>query len=369
MTMKVPFVDLATQFESIREELMPRVERVFAKAAFIGGDEVNEFERRYAEYVGARHCIGVANGTDALIIALRALGIGPGDEVITHANTFFATIEAVYAVGAKPVLVDHNPDTYMIDVNALESALTSRTRVVIPVHLYGHPAPMDEILAFAKKHDLKVVADCAQAHGATYKGRPLGNLGDIVCYSMYPGKNLGAYGDAGAITTDSDELAESIRVLSQHGSRVKYHHLVSGYNSRLDNVQAAVLNVKLNHLQKWTEQRQAVAAQYDEMLRGVPVGLPTEARECTHVYHLYVVRVNDRESVIEALKADGVGTGIHYPIPLHLQPACSSLGYAAGAFPTTEKYAPQLLSLPMYPEMTNDQVSSVVSSLLRAIGV
>lgn len=364
--MNVPFVDLKAQYHSLKPEMDAALQRVLDRTAFVLGAEAEWFEAAFADYVGIRHAIGVSSGTDALRLALEALGVGPGDEVLTVANTFIATCEAVSHVRADVRLVDAHPLTYNLDPALLEAAVGPRTRAVIPVHLYGQPADMDPILAVARRHELLVIEDCAQSHGATYKGRKTGTFGDAACFSFYAGKNLGAYGDAGAVVTGRDDVAEAVRLLSNHGQKVRYEHLAVGYCHRLDNLQAAVLTVKLSYLDDWNAARRSRAALYDRLLAGVP-GLvtPWTLPRAEPVYHLYVVQVTaGRRNALQAhLKAAGIATGLHYPIPVHLQPAYASLGHRAGDFPVSEALAAQCLSLPMYPELSDEQVRCVAETI------
>jgi dTDP-4-amino-4,6-dideoxygalactose transaminase len=370
MSGEVPFVDLRAQFAALRDELLPRIVALCEQAAFVGGEEVAAFEREFAAFCGARHCVGVANGTDAIWLTLKALGIGSGDEVLVPANTFMATAEAVTAVGARPVFVDHDP-YFHLDPAAAEAAITERTRAVIAVHLYGQPADMEPLLAMSRRHGLRVLEDAAQAHGALYRGRPAGSLADAATFSFYPGKNLGAYGDGGAVVTNDEGLADQVRLLAQHGSKVKYHHLLPGYNSRLDAIQATVLRVKLRRLEGWNQGRRSHADAYDRLLAHLPVALPARAPDRTHVFHLYVVRVPDRDAVARRLLALGVQTGIHYPVPLHLQPAYAGPGPGPAPAPAApvraEAWAPQLLSLPMYPELSPEQIERVCLALECAL--
>ncbi|HWI63128.1 MAG TPA: DegT/DnrJ/EryC1/StrS family aminotransferase [Symbiobacteriaceae bacterium] len=366
MSMGVPFLDLRTQYADLRAEVMQRIDALCQQAAFIGGAEVAAFEQEFAAFCGAQACVGVANGTDAIWLTLKALGIGPGDEVIVPANSFMATAEAVSAVGARPVFVDHDA-YYHLDPGLVEGAITPQTKAIIAVHLYGQPAGLDPILAVARRHGLRVIEDAAQAHGALYKGRPVGALADAATFSFYPGKNLGAYGDGGAVVTNDLDLAERVRILAQHGSKEKYHHLVPGYNSRLDTLQAAVLRVKLPRLAEWNEARRRHAAAYDRLLAHLPVALPERAPDRTHVYHLYVIRVANRDEVARELLARGVQTGIHYPIPLHRQPAYAAAGAGANRLLRAEAWAPQLLSLPIFPELTEAQVEHVARALAAAL--
>lgn len=360
--MRVPFVDLKAQLDSIRPEIDAGIAEVLDTTAFIQGKQVREFEAAFADYLGAAHVIGVGNGTDALYLALRASGIGPGDEVITAANTFIATTEAVTGVGASIVLVDIDPESYTIDPALIEAAITPRTKAIIPVHLYGQPADMAAIMEIANRHNLLVIEDACQAHGAWYDGRRAGTIGHIGCFSSYPGKNLGAYGDAGVIATNDDDLAARLRMLANHGSQQKYHHEIEGWNSRLDTIQAVVLSVKLPHLDAWNERRRQHAERYSELLAGSGVKTPT-IRHGDHVWHLYVIETEDRDELGRRLAEQGIATGVHYPIPLHLQPAYEHLGYGPGAFPVTERVAARILSLPMFPELTEEQITLVADAV------
>lgn len=361
--MKVPFVDLRAQYTSLKEEVDRAVLQILAEASFIGGEVVVAFERDFSAYSGARHAIGVANGTDALQLALRAIGIGLGDEVITVPHTFIATAAAISTTGAKPVFVDIDPSTYTIDVSQIEEAITERTKAIIPVHIYGHPADMKPILEIARKKSLYVVEDAAQAHGATYDGQRIGSIGHIACFSFYPGKNLGAYGDGGAVTTNDSQIAEAILRLRDHGRVGKYDHATIGFNSRLDAIQAAVLSIKLRHLDRWNRQRQTIAAWYETELNHKEIRTPVRREKATHVYHLYVIETDNREALQAKLSAKGIVSGVHYPTPLHLQPAFTQLGYRKGDFPHSEKASNRVLSLPMFPEMTYDQVKWVSDAL------
>ena len=364
---QVPFVDLQAQHATIAAEVQAAIRDVLERADFILGEEVGRFEEEFARYIGTRHAVGVGSGLAALELALRAYGIGPGDEVITAANTFIATVLAIIAVGAQPVLVDADPATYNLDPAALGAAITPRTRAIIPVHLYGQPADLEPILALARRHHLVVIEDAAQAHGATYDGRPAGNWGDAGAFSFYPAKNLGAYGDAGMVVTNDAAIVGKLRQLRNYGQRVKYEHVIAGTNSRLDTIQAAILRVKLCHLDQWNAARQEHAAAYDSLLEELPVIRPVRLEKAVHVYHLYVIQVDGRDHVQESLRARGVATGIHYPIPIHLQEACAHLGYRRGQFPVSERAAGRILSLPMYPEMTRAQREHVVSALHQAV--
>ena len=361
--MNIPFVDLQTQYQSLKEELDVAVLAVMKRGDFVLGGAVAEFERAFADYCGVRHVIGVDSGYSALEMIVRAYGIGPGDEVITVANTFIATTLAISNAGATPVLVDIDPETYNIDPTKIEAAITPRTRAIMPVHLYGQPVDMDPILAIARKRGLYVFEDAAQAAGARYKGRMIGGLADAAGFSFYPGKNLGAYGDGGAVATNSDEIAEKVRLLRNIGQKVKYYHEVKGFNHRLDTMQAAVLKVKLPHLNDWNASRRRAAATYNDLLRDLPMVTPWTAPYAEHIFHLYVVRVHNREALMEYLKSKGIASGLHYPIPIHVQPAYTELGYKAGDFPITEAYAETILSLPIYPELDDDKVAYVVDAI------
>ncbi len=361
--MQVPFVDLKMQYAGIRDEVLKAVDSVFSRTAFILGDEVAQFEKEFAAFCGSKECIGVATGCDAILWALKAVKVGPGDEVITAANSFIATALAITASGAKPVLVDCLPDSYEIDPAAIERAITPRTKAIVPVHLYGQAADMDPILKMACERGLMVIEDAAQAHGSTYKGRACGTFGKAGCFSFYPGKNLGAYGDGGAVTTDDPALAHQVRMLRNYGQSKKYYHDVAGWNSRLDTVQAAILSIKLRKLNEANEGRRRAAAQYVRELQGLPLTLPVELPGNKHIYHLFVIQVDERERFMEYLGKQGVGCGIHYPVPIHLQQAYADLGYKAGAFPVTEAIAPRLVSLPMFPELSETQVSYVCENI------
>lgn len=336
--------------------------RVMEDASFIMGPDVPLFEEHFATYVGARYCVGVESGTAALQLALQALKIGRGDEVIIPANTYIASALAVCAVGARPVLVDVDR-TYLIDPALLESALTARTKAIMPVHLYGQAVPMDAIATFARRHGLRVVEDASQAHGARWKDRRVGSFGDVGCFSFYPGKNLGAYGDGGAIVTNDLEVADTLRLLRDFGQRKKYEHLIKGENCRLDSIQAAVLDVKLQHLDAWNDARRRHADAYDARLSRIGLTPPRRLHDEGHVYHLYVIEVENRDRVKDALSERGIATGIHYPIPIHLQPAYADLGLGPGSFARTERSADRLLSLPMFPELTEEQIDLVADAL------
>lgn len=367
--MKVPLVDLGAQQAEVAQEVWAGLTDVFARTAFIGGPAVADFERRYADYLGVAHCIGVANGTDALELAMRAAGVQAGAEVVLPANTFIATAEAVARIGARPVLVDVDPDHLLMDPDAVAAAVTSRTAAVVPVHLFGQAAPVELIVKQLPGGELPIVEDAAQSQGATRWGRPAGSLGMASGTSFYPGKNLGAAGDAGAVMTDDAALARTVRLLGAHGSEQKYVHEIVGVNSRLDTVQAVVLTAKLARLTTWNEQRRAAAARYGRLLSGVPgIHLPGVADGNDHVWHLYVVQVDDRDRVLDGLHAAGVGAGIHYPTPLHLTAAFADLGPRAGAFPVAEAAAGRILSLPLYPHISAAQQEYVAETLAALVG-
>jgi dTDP-4-amino-4,6-dideoxygalactose transaminase len=368
MTGPVPFVDIAAQQRDILDEIGPDVERILSTGAFIGGPDVAAFEAAYARFIGVRHCIGVGNGTDALEIALRAAGVGTGDEVIVPANTFIATPEAVARAGARTVLVDVDPDALLIDPTAVKSAITERTKAIVPVHLYGQAAPVEAIKDLDLPPGCVVLEDSAQSQGATRNGRPAGSLADIAATSFYPGKNLGAAGDAGAILTDSDELARSSRLIPAHGSAIKYVHEVLGFNSRLDAIQAVVLSAKLGHLPRWNDARRQAARRYSKLLGDIAdVVLPRTLPGNEHVWHLYVVRVPERDTVVRLLNDDGIGAAIHYPTPVHLAPPFAGLGHSTGDFPVAESAAGQILSLPMFGHITAEQQARVAQSLTAAL--
>jgi dTDP-4-amino-4,6-dideoxygalactose transaminase len=366
--MNVPFLDIKLQNEPLRDEIRAAMDAVIDSAAFAGGPYVESFEQDFATFCGARYAVGVGNGTDALWLTLLAMGVGPGDEVITVPSTFMATAEAITHCGARPVFVDIDESTYTMDPAALGEAITPRTKVIIPVHLFGQPADMDPILTIAREYGLQVIEDAAQAHGAGYDGGLAGSLGDAGCFSFYPGKNLGAFGEAGAVVTSDEALRDRIRTLRDHGQARKYHHTMVGWNCRMDGIQAAVLKIKLRHLDGWNARRRAIAARYDRELAGVPgLVIPAKSAVAEHVYHIYAIRTPERDEVIRSLAAKGVGTGIHYPIPVHLQEAYQSLGYQRGAFPKAERCAEEFISLPMFPELTSQQVSHVVEMLKETL--
>lgn len=364
--MHVPFVDLKAQYSSIQLEVALAIQEILDTCGFIGGEPVESFEREFATYSDARFAIGVANGTDALHLALRAMGVGGGDEVITAANTFIATAAAIRMAGATPVFVDIDPDTYTIDPALIEAAITPRTRAIVPVHLYGQPTDMGPIMEIAERRGLLVLEDAAQAHGAEYGGRRIGSIGHAAAFSFYPGKNLGAYGDGGAITTNDEALAARLAQLRDHGRTTKYEHAVVGYNSRLDAIQANILRVKLRYLDLWNEQRRAAATRYAEGLAGAGLATPCVRPGSTHVYHLYVVETPDRAALQAQLAAAGVSSGIHYPVPLHLQPAFRELGYRPGDMPRSEAATARILSLPMFPELSAEQIELTCRTVREA---
>lgn len=372
----VPFVDLAAQHAEVAGEIEAGFADVMADTAFINGPQVAEFERAFAAYVGAPACVGVGNGTDAIELALRAAEVGPGDECVLPANTFVATAEAVARCGARPVLVDCQPDSYLIDVAAVEQAITPRTKAILPVHLFGQPAEVEALRPLAARVGARIVEDAAQAHGARRHGAAAGALGDVAAFSFYPGKNLGGYGDAGAVLTADPVLAERVRLLRSHGEPRKYDHAVLGFNSRLDTLQAVVLLAKLARLDAWNAARAAAASRYDELLSGLDrVVLPATLPGNEHVWHLYVIRILDddtdlssgRDTVLNALRANGIGAGVHYPTPVHMTGAFGTLGYPVGSFPVAERAAGQILSLPMHPHLTAEQQKKVVSVVTEAL--
>lgn len=364
--MSIPFVDLQRQYQEIKGEIDAAIAAVIEKSSFIGGPYVKAFEESFARFCATKHCVGVGNGTDALYIALKALGVGAGDEVITVANSFIASSEAITLAGARVVFVDIDPKTYNIDVGQIEEKITKQTRAIIPVHLYGQPADMDPILLMAKKYGLKVVEDAAQAHDAEYKGRRVGSIGDIGCFSFYPGKNLGAYGDAGAIVTNNDELALKARMFANHGRIDKYDHEIEGVNSRMDGLQAAILGVKLRHLPKWSDHRRKNAYLYNDYLKNTGLLTPVEIADVKAVYHLYVVRVGagTRKELQDKLKKKGIATGIHYPIALPNLKAYGYLNLGDADYPQATKASHEILSLPMCPELSEKEIQYVTEAIL-----
>ena len=357
--MKVPFLDLQAQYQAIKPEVDAAMRTVLDASTYVGGPAVQAFEKEFAAFTGTEHCVGLNSGTAAIALLLQASGIGPGDEVITAANSFFASAEAISEVGATPVLVDCNEDDALMDVSQLQAAITPNTKAILPVHLYGQPADMDAINAVAEAHDLWTFEDACQAHGATYKGRPAGSLGDGAAFSFYPGKNLGAYGDAGAVTTRDEITATTVRMLREHGSAVKYEHELVGWNERMDGIQGAVLNVKLPHLDAWNAKRREHALAYRQSLQGVKPMAERPYGESA--YHLFVVRSPDRDALQAHLTAQGIQSLIHYPVPIHLQPAYKK--WKEGAFPIAEKLAGEILSLPLYPELTDAQRAAVIEAV------
>lgn len=364
--MPVPFMDLSRMHAPLMPEIEAAMAEVIARNDFILGAEVGEFEAAFAAYCEADHCVGLDNGSSALELCLRAWGIGEGDEVITAPNSFIASASGIAFTGARPVFVDVDPATYTLDVTQLEAAITDHTRAIVPVHLYGQPAAMDPIMETARRHGLKVLEDACQAHGARYKGRRCGSLGAAAAFSFYPAKNLGCFGDGGALTTNDPELAEQVRMLRNYGQRVKYEHLYLAYNRRLDTLQAAVLETKLPHLDGWNASRRTTAARYEELL-GEVLQVPRASAYAEHVYHIYVVRHPARDQLTARLKEAGVATGLHYPVAIHLQEAYRYLGYSAGAFPETERACREVLSLPMFPGMRDDEIEAVAEAVLKAV--
>ena len=364
---RVPYIDLKAQYQSIKPEIDAAIAGVLENCQFILGPEVAAFEKEFATYCNAAECIALNSGTSALHLALLAAGIGPGDEVITVPFTFVASVAAVLYAGARPVLVDIDPRSFNMDPAAIEAAITPRTKAILPVHLYGQTADMDPIMDIARRHKLVVIEDAAQAHGAKYKGRSAGSIGDIACFSFYPAKNLGAYGEGGAVTTNNPEYARTIRRLRDWGTDRKYHHVLRGYNYRIEGFQGAILRVKLRHLDKWTEARRALAKRYDELLIDSAVQCPTELPGAYHVYHLYTLRADDRDGLQAALLTEGIQTAVHYAIPAHLQPAYADLGYGKGSLPQAEAAAGQVLSLPIYPELSEDAIRTVAGAVKKVI--
>ncbi len=367
--MYVPFMNLARQHQELKAEFLAAFDRVLQDGNFILGKEVEQFEADFAAFQGVEYCVGVSSGTTALHLALTVCGVGPGDEVITVPNSFAATAEAIVHCGARPVFVDIDPETCLMDPSRLEGAITSRTKAILPVHLYGCPAPLEAIMEIADRHGLAVVEDAAQAHGAELFGKRVGSFGRAAAFSFYPGKNLGALGDGGAVVTNDPELHRKLNLLRNHGSPRKYIHELVGYNYRMDALTGAVLRIKLRHLERWNEQRRERARLYREALAATPAQLPVEPRGATHVYHLFVVQVDERQRVIEELSREGVQTNIHYPMPLHLQPAFSYLGCREGDFPMAERAARRVLSLPMCPELSAEELAHVARQFIRATGI
>ncbi len=364
----IPILDLQKQYEEIKQEVEKEVLAVLSSGRYILGENVKKLEKNFAEYIEVKNAIGLASGTDALHIALRALDIGPGDEVLTVSFTFIATVEAISYVGAKPVFADINPDTFNFDITELERKITPKTKAIIPVHLYGQPVDMDPIVEIAKKYNLYIIEDCAQSVGASYKGSKTGTFGDVGCFSFFPTKNLGAAGDGGIVTTNSDYIAERIISLRNHGSHTRYYHTEVGLNSRLDEIQAAVLNVKLPHIDRWNIRRKKAAYLYNELLREVKdIITPTEMDDTECVYHQYTVKVPQRDKIHEILKENGVMSMIYYPVPVHLQEAYRNLGLHEGYLPNTENITKNVLSLPIFPEITEEQQKKVANELIKAV--
>lgn len=368
--MQIPFVDLYRQYLSIKEEIDQAIAKTIKETSFIGGQAIKDFETSFSDYVGVKHTIACANGTDSIEILLQAMGIGAGDEVIVPAISWISTSEAVSTVGATPVFVDVHPDFYSIDVTKITEKITEKTKAIIPVHLYGHPADMTAIMSLARQHNLLVLEDCAQAHGALFNGRQIGTFGDAASFSFYPGKNLGAYGDAGAMTTNSDEIARIARMIANHGQLKKHDHQMEGRNSRLDGLQAAILNVKLKHLPKWTTARKHVAAAYNKLLSPVSaVRTPAVQQGAEPVYHLYVIQIDNREAIMDRLKNLGIDTAVHYPTPLPFMKAYEKYGHQPADFPVAYRAASRILSLPIFPELNTEEVQYVCESLLSNITV
>src|SRR6267378_599428 len=369
LVLDVPFLDLKAQYRALAPEINRAVTEVLESAQFVGGPSVENFEQDFASYIGARYAVGVSSGTSALELALKVAGIGPGDEVLVPANTFFATAEAVSNVGAKPVFADIDAASFHLDVNSAEKMITSRTRAIIPVHLYGRAMDLRPVAEFAAAYRLRIIQDAAQAHGSAYNCAKVGASGRLTCFSFYPGKNLGAYGDAGAVTTNDSDEAYKLRLLRDHGSPAKYRHSVIGTNARLDSIQAAILSIKLRHLDQWNQLRRKHAAQMASALADSPVIPPEVPAGGEHVFHLFVVRTQQRNTLRDYLSANGIATGIHYPVPLHLTEAYQQLGYPGkGALPTAEVLADEILSLPMYAELTDEQVEYTIATILNFAG-
>lgn len=364
----VAFLDLKVQYQNIKNEIEEAISNVFKNNQFVLGTEVAAFETEFATYCHAGYGIGVNSGTSALHLALLAAGVGPGDEVITIPFTFVATVAAIGYTGAKPVFVDIEPNSFTINTNQIEKAITQRTKAILPVHLYGQPADLDPILEIAQHYGLTLIEDAAQAHGAEYKGRRVGSIGDLGCFSFYPSKNLGAYGESGMVVTNHEKYAHTIKLLRDWGQARKYHHILKGYNYRLEEIQAAILRVKLRYLESWTKARQFHAQQYDEQLINANVQTPQIMPYSRHVYHIYAVRTTQRTALQQQLQQQGIQTGIHYPVPVHLMPAYADLGYQLGDFPQTELAANEVLSLPMYAELSVDQTKSVTHAINSFMG-
>ena len=362
--MKIPFVDLKAQYKTIKNEIDDAIQSVIDEAAFIKGKYVEKFEREYADKHGVKHCIGVANGTDAIYVSLKALGIGPGDEVITVANSWISTSETISQAGARPVFVDIDPDYYTIDYRLIEDKITPKTKAIVPVHLFGQPAEIEKIKQICEKHNLHLIEDCAQAHFAEYNNQKVGTFGIAGAFSFFPGKNLGAYGDAGAIITNDDDFAVKARMYANHGALIKHQHQIEGINSRLDGMQAAILSVKLKHILEWNAKRLRNAILYNELLTGVDgIAIPQIRENVKHVFHLYVIRAANREALQKYLAEKGISTGIHYPTPLPLLHAYRYLNHTPSDFPIASDYMDKILSLPMFPELTGEQIQYIVDSI------
>jgi dTDP-4-amino-4,6-dideoxygalactose transaminase len=366
--MAVPFLDIVAQYKTVQAEVEKAILDVARSGKYVLGEHVAAIEHTLAQYVGARHAVGCASGTDALILALRAVGVGPGDEVITTSYSFFATASAIILVGATPVFVDIDPRTYNVDTQGVEKKLNVRTKAIIPVHLYGQPAEMEPLVALSKEWGVRIIEDACQSIGAEYRGKRAGAIGDVGCVSFYPTKNLSGMGDGGMLFAEDDEIAERLRILREHGAKPRYHHKIVGYNSRLDEIQAAALLVKTKLLEEWTEKRRANAKLYNEFFLGSTIGTPYDLPYVRHVYNQYVVRVQNRDGLMEHLKAKGIGSAIYYPVPLHLQECFGALGYKQGDMPEAEKAAEETLALPIYPELTQDQIGEVAKAVVDFYG-
>jgi dTDP-4-amino-4,6-dideoxygalactose transaminase len=366
--MKVPVLDLKAEYAELRDEILPALDRVCEKSSFVLGEEVEAFEREFADFCGTKHCVALSTGTAALHLGLLALGVQTDDEVITSPNTFLATAEAITYCGAVPVFVDIDPATANLDPNLIERAITPRTRAILPIHLYGRPADMDAIREIGARHNIRILEDAAQAHGARYRGRRVGGLGHAAAFSFYPTKNLGAYGEGGALTTDDDQIAKFVRAARNHGQTARYEHEFVGYNARMQGFQGAVLRIKLRHLYAWTKRRQQIAREYRRVLAGARLEIPVDDPRDECVYHQFVIYVNNRNSMIAQLAAREIETVVHYPKPVHLQPAYSSLGVPPGTFPRAERACDRVLSLPIHPRLTDEQVAYVAISAREAAG-
>lgn len=360
---QIPFVDLKTQYNSIKKDIDLALQKVINSTQFILGEEVIKFEKIFAKFIDVKYAVGMDNGLSALELGMRALQIGAGDEIITPVNSFIASSSAISFTGATPIFVDCDPLTYNIDVKRIEEKITKRTKAIMPVHLYGQPAEMDKISKIADKYKLFVVEDAAQAHGALYKERRAGSIGDFAAFSFYPSKNLGSFGDAGCFVTNKKKLFEKVLIMRNYGQRKKYVHEFFSWNRRLDTLQAAILIVKLKHLERWNKKRRAIAKTYKKLLRGLPIELPYELPNVTHVYHLFVIRTKQRDELKVYLESKGISTGIHYPVPIHLQPVYKNLGYEKGDFPIAENFAKEILSLPIYPELTKSEISKIAKTI------